>query len=159
MKQKYLILNDRDNKQIKIQEYAELNKEMLSLLCEEAYDHQIIEAAMAAGKVDLISALRTNNLYPPGIYAEKIADSVIHLIQSEETDSIELLFDDIDLLTQHRSSIKAAPPIVDATAEPDADEMPEENFDNSYDDNGELKKINTSLKIADDNHLDGTDGS
>ncbi len=159
MKQKYLILNDRDNKQIKIQEFAELNKEMLSLLCEEAYDHQIIEAAMAAGKDDLIAALRTNNLYPPGIYAEKIADSVINLIQSEETDSIELLFDDIDLLTQHRSTIKAARPIVDTTAEPDADDVPEDNFDDSYDDSDEIKKINPSLKIADDNHLDGTDGS
>ena len=40
MKQKYLILNDKKNKQIKIQEFAELNKQMLSLLCEETYDHK-----------------------------------------------------------------------------------------------------------------------
>jgi hypothetical protein len=76
MKQKYLILNDKEKKQIKIQEYAELNKEMLSLLCEEAYDYKTIKAAISAGSEMLISALRTNNLYPPGIYAEKIASAV-----------------------------------------------------------------------------------
>ena len=35
MKQKYLIINDKKNKKFKIQEFAELNKEKLSLLCEE----------------------------------------------------------------------------------------------------------------------------
>jgi len=39
MKQKYLIINDKENKQFKIQEFAELNKEKLSLLCEEANDY------------------------------------------------------------------------------------------------------------------------
>ncbi len=47
MKQKYLIINDKKNKQIKIQEYAELNKEMLSLLCEEAYDYKTIKPAIS----------------------------------------------------------------------------------------------------------------
>ena len=79
MKQKYLILNDRENQQFKIQEFAELNKEMLSLLCEEAYGYQTIKSAISNGKEELISALRTNNMYPPGIYAEKIADAVIKL--------------------------------------------------------------------------------
>ena len=36
MKQKYLIINDKKNKQFKIQEFAELNKETMSLLCEES---------------------------------------------------------------------------------------------------------------------------
>ena len=72
MKQKYLILNDKENKQIKIQEFAELNKEALSLLCEETYDYQTIKSAISAGKDTLIAALRTNNMYPPGIYAMQL---------------------------------------------------------------------------------------
>jgi len=84
MKQKYLIINDKKNKQIQIQEYAELNKEMLSLLCEEAYDYKTIKPAIASGTDTLIAALRTNNLYPPGIYAEKIASAVTELLKSKD---------------------------------------------------------------------------
>ena len=47
---------------------------MLSLLCEEAYDCQTIKSAMLQPeRITLIVALRTNNMYPPGIYAEQIA--------------------------------------------------------------------------------------
>ena len=53
MKQKYLIINDKTNRQFKIQEYAELNKEMLSLLCEEVYDYKTIKAAVSSGKDEL----------------------------------------------------------------------------------------------------------
>ncbi len=106
MKQKYLILNDPENKLIKIQEFAELNKEMLSLLCEEAYAYQTIQSAITAGKDELIAALRTNNMYPPGIYAEQIAVAVTNLYQSEKSDSVELFFDDINLLNQNPETAK-----------------------------------------------------
>ena len=110
MKQKYLILNDKKNKLIKIQEFAELNKEMLSLLCEEAYDYKTIKSAISAGKDELIAALRTNNMYPPGIYAEQIADAVIALHQSKKQESVELFFDDVNLLAKNLKSVKAAKP-------------------------------------------------
>ena len=102
MKQKYLIIKDKEKKQIKIQEFAELNKETLSLLCEEAYDYKLIKSAVSAGTEDLISALRTNNLYPPGIYAEKIASAVAELYKSKDRESLELFFDDINLLAKNR---------------------------------------------------------
>jgi hypothetical protein len=37
MKQKYEILKDEDNKRLIIREYAELDKDVMSLLCEESY--------------------------------------------------------------------------------------------------------------------------
>ena len=157
MKQKYLILNDKENKQIKIQEFAELNKQMLSLLCEEAYDYQTIQSAISAGKDELIAALRTNNMYPPGIYAEQIADAVIDLHRSKQQDSVELFFDDVNLLAKNLRPAKAAGPIEDESAE--LDDMLEDDFDESYDDKDEIKKMNSSLKIADDNYVDGDDGS
>jgi hypothetical protein len=76
MKQKYTIIKDDKNKQLIIREFAELDKEILSLLCEETYDQKLIRSAIKSGKEDLIAALRTNNLYPPGIYADKIANAV-----------------------------------------------------------------------------------
>ncbi|MCP4631067.1 MAG: hypothetical protein GY850_47285 [bacterium] len=130
MKQKYLILNDKENKQIKIQEFAELNKEMLSLLCEEAYDYQTIKSAISAGKDELITALRTNNMYPPGIYAAQIADAVIDLHRSKDRESMELLFDDINLLAKNVESVKAAKQVEDKPVA--LDDMLDDDYDDSY---------------------------
>jgi hypothetical protein len=157
MKQKYLILNDKENKQIKIQEFAELNKETLSLLCEEAYDYKSIKSAISAGKDELIATLRTNNLYPPGIYAVQIADAVIDLHKSKEQESVELFFDDKNLLTKTRKPIKIIEQVEDEPDDPD--DMLEVDFDESYIEKDEIKKIDSSLKIADDNYVDDDDGS
>ena len=157
MKQKYLILNDKQNKQIKIQEFAELNKQMLSLLCEEAYDYKTIKSAISAGKDELIAALRTNNMYPPGIYAEQIADAVINLHKSKKQESVELFFDDINLLTKSRKTIKVAKQVEDEPAA--LDDMLEDDYEDSYNEKDEIKKIDSSLKIVDDNYVDGDDGN
>ena len=157
MKQKYLILNDKATKQIKIQEFAELNKQMLSLLCEEAYDYKIIKSAISAGKDELIAALRTNNMYPPGIYAEQIAEAVINLHKSKKQESVELFFDDINLLTESRKTSKVAKQVEDEPAA--LDDMLEDDYEDSYNEKDEIKKIDSSLKIVDDNYVDGDDGS
>ena len=158
MKQKYLILNDRENKQIKIQEFAELNKETLSLLCEEAYDYKTIKSAISIGKDKLIAALRTNNMYPPGIYANQIADAVIDIHKSKEQESVELFFDDINLLTKSRKAIKIAGQDDDDESA-DLVEMLEDDYDDEYSEKDEIKKIDSSLKIADDDYVDGDDDS
>jgi hypothetical protein len=152
MKQKYLILNEKKSNQFKIQEFAELDKEMLSLLCEEAYDYKTISSAISEGKEKLISALRTNNMYPPGIYAEKIAEAVIDLHTSKDKESVELYFDDINLLSKKRGTGKVTEQLDDDST--DLDEMLEDDFDESYQDKDELKKGNSSLKIADDDFAD-----
>jgi len=157
MKQKYLILNDKENKQIKIQEFAELNKQMLSLLCEEAYDYKTIKTAISAGKDELIAALRTNNMYPPGIYAEQIAGAVNQLIKSRKQESVELFFDDINLLAKKRGTGKGGEPDGDEPVE--LDDVLEDDYDDPYDEKDEIKKIDSSLKIADDNYVDGDDDS
>ena len=155
MKQKYLIINDKKNKQFKIQEFAELNKETLSLLCEEAYDYKTIKSAVSSGKDALISTLRTNNLYPPGIYAEKIAYAVVQLHKSKDEESVELFFDDINLLTKKRRSSGTTVQLEDDSA--DLDEMLEDDFDDDYPEKNRLKKMESSLKIEDDGYVDIND--
>ena len=103
MKQKFLISKENDQKKLIIKEFAELDKEKLSLLCEEEYDNKIIKSAVSQGKEALISELRTNNMYPPGVYAEKIAQAVIDIFGSKDSQSIELSFNDIDLLIKEQS--------------------------------------------------------
>jgi hypothetical protein len=152
MKQKYLIINDKKNTQIKIQEYAELHKETLSLLCEEAYDYKSIKPAIAAGPETLISVLRTNNLYPPGIYAEKIASTVVELIKSKDQESRELFFDDINLLAKNRPAIVVIEEPEDDTA--DLDEILDDDYDVTFEEKDDLKKIDSPLKIAGDDFDD-----
>jgi hypothetical protein len=156
MKQKYLIINDKENKQFKIQEFAELNKEMLSLLCEEAYDYKTIKTAVSTGKDALISTLRTNNFYPPGIYAEKIASAIVQLHKSKDEESVELFFDDINLLAKKRKSSAIVEEIEDDST--DLDEMLENDLDDDYPEKNKLKKIGSSLKIEDDDYVDINDG-
>jgi hypothetical protein len=155
MKQKYLIINDKKNKLIKIQEYAELNKEMLSLLCEEAYEYKIIKSAISAGPETLISALRTNNLYPPGIYAEKIASAVTQLLKTKDQESMELLFDDISLLAKNRKTAKVTEQIDEDP--PDLDEMLDDDYNETLEEKEDLKKIDSSLKVAGDDFGDADD--
>ena len=155
MKQKYLIINDKKNKQFKIQEFAELNKEMLSLLCEEAYDYVPIKSAVSAGKEALISTLRTNNFYPPGIYAEKIAAAVYQLHKSKTEESVELFFDDINLLTKKRKSSGSSGQLENDSADldddsADLDDMLEDDYDDDYPEKDRVKKIDSSLKIEDE---------
>ena len=153
MKQKYLIIKDKEKKQIKIQEYAELNKEMLSLLCEEAYDYKTIKSGISAGPETLIASLRTNNLYPPGIYAEKIASAVTELYKSKDQESLELFFDDINLLAKNREAAEVTEQLEEDA--PDMDEMIEEDgYEETFEDKDDLKKINSSLKVAGDDFSD-----
>ena len=84
MRQKYEIVRDDDNKRLIIREFAELDKDVMSLLCEETYDKKAIKSAMALGRDTLIAALRTKNLYPPGMYAGKIAETVVELYGAKD---------------------------------------------------------------------------
>jgi hypothetical protein len=99
MRQKFEIMKS-ENHQLKIREFAELDKETFSLLCEEEYAEEKIKTAIKEGKEALVNALRTKNMYPPGIYAEKIADTVIRIFNNGEDQPQELLFNDVDLLAK-----------------------------------------------------------
>ena len=103
MKQKYLISKESDQKKLVIKEFAELDKEMLSLLCEEEYDTKMIKSAISKGKEALISELRTNNMYPPSVYAEKIAQAVIDIFGSKGSQSVEIAFNDVDLIIKEQA--------------------------------------------------------
>ena len=154
MKQKYAIIRDDKNKQLIVREFAELDKEILSLLCEETYEEKRIRSAIRKGQEELIAALRTKNLYPPGIYAKKIADTVKKLYAAKNKDSAELFFDDLELLA--KANEPKAKPAKDSLEEPDAemDELLEDDFESDYEDEAQPKKLDSSLKIADDEYGD-----
>ena len=157
MKQKYTIIRDDKNKQLIIREFAELDKEILSLLCEETHDEKRIRAAIRKGREALIAAIRTNNLYPPGIYADKIADTVKNLYAAKAKATEDLFFDDRELLAKGQKAVTDEEQIEKESG--DLDEVPEEDFESDYEDKEQIKKMGSSLKIADDEYGDSNEES
>ncbi len=154
MKQKYTISkNDQENKLI-IREYAELDKEMMSFLCEEIYNDSDIESALAQGKMTLIDTLRTKNIFPVGIYAEKIAEEVMKIYESEDNSSAELFFNDIDMLSKEENMTDVIEDVED-----DADGVDDllDEDDTSIVETEDLTKVSFPLKVADDDANDVAD--
>ncbi|MFW5930729.1 MAG: hypothetical protein ACOCQI_03165 [Desulfosalsimonas sp.] len=108
MKQKYSITKDDKTGDLSIQEYAELSKDMFSLVCEESYEKDSIQRALQEGKKALIDTLRTPNLYPISDYIDKIADTVIGLYENgDQSGSVELVFDDVELFKSQEEKDEA----------------------------------------------------
>ena len=135
MKQEYLILKDDDNNRLTIQESAELDKEMFSILCENVYDSDIIKSTIEKGTdsllSDLIAKLRNHNMYPPYPFAVKIAESVIDLYKSpEKNQSVKLLFDDIESLGDEQEDSGLELAVEDEPAK--IDKLLEDTFDEDH---------------------------
>ena len=147
MKQKYQITRDDEKQILTIREYAELDKDILSPLCEEKYPMGAIQKAVGEKREVLIAALRTKNMYPPGVYAERIAAGVAELLRSQDQ-SVELFFDDIELLAAEEEETSN---LMEEEVEEDLDNLLEDDYEeDDLDDKEGLKKLNSSLKIADD---------
>jgi hypothetical protein len=157
MKQKYTILKDTPNHRLIIREYAELDKASLTLLCEETYADETIQSEINTGKASLIKTLRTNNLYPPVIYAEKIADAVMALYRSADQESVDLFFDDVELLTQEPSPANTAVSSEDESS--DLQELLDDEFNDTDAGDDGIKKLDSSPKISDDDIVDGAEES
>ncbi len=155
MKQKFTLTKDEKQKKLIIKEYAELDKDVLSLLCEETYDAEVVADAIAGDTRTLVSVLRTKNMYPPSAHMEQIAREVVALYESDETGPRELLLNDIDLLATGEEEEE----IIEIEAEPDEDAIVDDLLDDDADDEVEadleIKKIKTSLKIIKNDAGDG----
>jgi hypothetical protein len=136
MKQQFVIQKDSESDRLVIKEYAELDKDILSFLCEQTYDAKEIQAAISAGKEVLITALRTDNMYPPVLYAKEIADSVMAVFDTDESPTRELLFEDVEEDSE------------------DIDELLDEDIDEEYDAEKLSNGFNSSIKVAEDETLD-----
>ena len=148
MKQKYVILKDVQEDTLIIREYAELDKEILSLLCEEAYQGSVIKRALENGRPELMAALRTKNMYPPSLFAEKIAVAVEKVFRNDGPENIELAFDDKDLLRYEEAKEKEIQ-VLESDGD-DVDDVIDDDMADTFDGNEEIKHLKQPLKIADD---------
>ena len=129
--------------------------EALSFLCQETYAEEKIAAAITRGKDALIAALRTPNMYPSGLFANKIVEIVLTMYGPEPSPSSEVVLDDADFIIKQRVKRKIVENIVDdATG---IEEVLDDDIEDDFDDKPALKKINSPLKIVDDEYDDFDD--
>jgi hypothetical protein len=152
MKQKYVIERSDSGDDIVVKEYAELDKETLSLLCQESYSAADLTVAQQRGKTALIEAIRTNNMYPPGFYADQIADAIVGLMSSDASPSTELFFDDKALFVQEGGA-GAVDMADDTDADDDdvvVDDLLDEEVGGGDEENEEIfTKLKSSFKVSD----------
>ena len=108
MRLRYLISKEGIAHNLVIKEYAMLDevprktngmppiKDNYTFVYQEKYEGDMINSSISRGINDLTATLRTDQLFPVGIFAQKIAASVIEMFQTSENCSTELFFDDYD---------------------------------------------------------------
>ncbi|MEE4358401.1 MAG: hypothetical protein V2I97_18160 [Desulfococcaceae bacterium] len=155
MKQKYTIVIDEEENTLLLREFAELDKDMLSLLCEQRYDRAAVEAAMAEGNEALMSLLRTKNMYPPSSYMEKMIEAVKEVCGPDASPSSEILFDDSELFNVESDEIDALADLDEESSDID-DLLEEDALEDDFVGDSDISNIgsNSSIKIADDDSLD-----
>jgi hypothetical protein len=156
MKQKYAIIRDDNQKQLIVREYAELDKEMMSLLCEENYSREVIAAAVENGRQAVVDAIRTNNMYPPTIFAEPIADAIMGLFADGGNESAELFFDDKEFFAKDVETAVSEPD-EEVEDEVGVDDLLEDDMDDDFNDDEVLTDLKSSLQVADDDSNDVDD--
>ncbi|TET72795.1 MAG: hypothetical protein E3J56_04850 [Candidatus Aminicenantes bacterium] len=95
-------------------------------------------------------------MYPPSVYAEKIAQAVIDIFDSEDSQSIELSFNDVDLLIKEQTPSEDIDEIEktgDDTGN-DIDELIDDDFEKKLGDKNAIEEIKPSTKIAEDEGSD-----
>jgi len=158
MKQKYAIIRDDERKTLIVREYAELDKEMMSLLCEETYGRDKIAAALQVDRQAVISAIRTNNMYPPTLFAHAIAEAVAGLLAEGGNQSAELFFDDKDLFNKE-IALPADEAEDEVEEDVEVDDLLEEDIDDDFEEDRVVKELKSSIQMAEEDSDDIDDSA
>jgi hypothetical protein len=149
MKQKYAIIRDDAQNTVVVREYAELDKEMMSLLCEESYSQEVMLAAVKKGHQSVIDAIRTNNMYPPTVFAEPIAEAIESIFAEGGNTSAELFFDDKELfIKEENEETDAVEENVEDDVEVD-DLLEDDDIDDGLGDEKVVAGIKSKVKVSD----------
>ena len=98
MKQKFSISRNTGGEKIVIKEYAELDKGMYSLLCEESYAVVAVEAALAKGPGHVITLLRTEGFFPTSFFVEKLIASLDDYLKQGSPEAVKIEADDTECI-------------------------------------------------------------
>lgn len=143
MRHKYIITRTPETEELILQELSELDKDVFSLVCEERFSNSAIISAANDGMEALINEIRTTNFFPCGLFASKIAESVLTLFEPHNNTTVEVHCDDSDYLSKKRVAAELIDDIEDDGA--DVDTLLEDDFDDEFDDPLKGPGIDTSV--------------
>ena len=151
MKQKYRIVREPQANKLVIMEYAELDIDSMSLVCQQSYEDATIQKAMANGRQSLMAALRSHNIFPPAAYIAEIVNAIGALYNAEENTTAEVVFDDLDFISKELpKSVTAEENEKDSQQ---LDKLLEDDLDEDYDEKDNLEPLSAPLKIADEDDV------
>lgn len=154
MRHKYVITRKPEAEELTLHELSELDKDVFSLVCEETFPEWAILSAANQGMEALINEIRTTNFFPCGLFASKIAESVIKLLEPANVSSvIEVHCDDADYLSKKRVPVESVEEIEDDGG--DVDTLLEDDFDADFDDDMKTPGIETSVDDLLEDDFDG----
>ena len=143
MKQKFSISRSTGGEKIIIKEYAELDKGVFSLLCEEAYEGEAVQAALKKGPACVMALLRTESFFPTSYFAEKLITSLEDYIQQGGSDSVKIDADDFECICRAGKDVPEEDNGgIDVLLEVENEEL----MDNVE----PVKKLDAPIKIAED---------
>lgn len=127
MRYKYVMKKNAGQDRLSLDEYARVEAESFTLINHKTFDLRRVKAAVLGSRKDLISVLRTDNLYPPSGVMEKIVDAITGLMGSGNLDASEVIADDLEFLKEKGKRIAAPEPLeaeiseIDITEDIDAE--------------------------------------
>jgi hypothetical protein len=110
------------------------------------------------GHQAVINVIRTNNMYPPTMFAQAIAEAIGGLLDEGGNQSAELFFDDKDLFNQE---IVVSPEDSDEDVDEDVDvdTLLDDSIDDDFEDEKVITNLKSSIQVADDDSTDLEDGA
>ncbi|MFP4474940.1 MAG: hypothetical protein ACLFOY_05235 [Desulfatibacillaceae bacterium] len=132
MKYRYVVKRDDARKVLVIREFAKRNDDQLEFTGAGHIPAEDITAAMSDGLSALVSAIRTDRMYPPGTVAVPMAEAVMKLYGDDAGDEDEAVVEEIDV----------APPEAQVEEEEEEEDTDEED-DLLDEDADELDEVGT----------------
>jgi hypothetical protein len=158
MKQKYLISKGDGGNTLVIKEFAEIDKEVFSILCEETYDMKTVCEALDSGMNQVSTVIRNRNFFPAFSSLEKISEGIKSLTDADSDETVEIFIDDADILSKKEEEYVGVIDDLESDSEQIDDLLEDELEDDAvdvYDDeNLSIKKINASIKVDEDELID-----
>ena len=144
MRLKYTMEKKSKANELILREYTGIDEERYVLLNETIYNSEKIVSAVSKSERELLIALRTENMFPPDMFANRLFEMVTTLLNSKKRQCIEIVVDDLDYIDKKHKKIKRRVEPIEFETEPtDVDELLEECTDDTC-----------SLNNGDDNETD-----
>lgn len=112
MQHKYIISKSDNKQKLVIKEFAELEKNIFTLVYESFYDADAVQSALATDNQAVISTLRTDHMFPTTRQMSSILNAVTTMYTGDGQDSMELLFDDIDSFLEEQAALESEEKVV-----------------------------------------------